>query len=73
MTLVEAERIAATAAAKPYAMRQGALTWAKAKRRDRTVSAETRARAAAVVDALHADMTRRDGTAGTALASRTAA
>lgn len=70
MTITTAERIAATAAAKPYAMRQQALAWANAKRRDRSVPSDLRARASAVAATLQADMAERDRAAAAAFASR---
>ena len=59
MTLARAEAIATTAAAKPFALRQAALTWARAAGRT-AVTRELRARANAVAVTLHADMAERD-------------
>ncbi len=69
MDLRTAERIAATVAAKPFPLRQAALTWARTKGRDRTATRELRARAGAVADAIHSDMAERDRRAAAEFAS----
>ncbi len=70
MDLRTAERIAATASAKPFPLRQAALTWARIARRDGAATREQRTRAAAVADAIHTDMAERDRRAAAEFAAR---
>ena len=70
MNLRTAERVATAVDAKPFALRQSALIWAKVKGRDAASPRDIRARAQAVADTIHADMAARDRANAAAYASR---